>query len=138
MIDVRVKTKVLREEMPNQFWDEVTYPSIPTKYARYTFIFPENKPIVFHAYKNTTQPIIEKKDGTVKYSFVFENTAYSEDEDFMPPADETIGVLSLSSLSDWKQVADWWRELINKNTVDDPDITAKVHGIGFDQGNSQR
>ncbi len=129
VIDVRVKTKVLREGMPNQFWDQVTYPSIPTKYVRYTFVFPENKPIVFHAYNDTMQPIVEKKDGTVKYSFVFENTAYSENEDFMPPAEETIGVLSLSSLSDWKQVADWWRELINKNTVDDPDITAKVQEL---------
>ena len=72
---------------PINFGITVTYPSIPTKYARYTFVFPETKPIVFHAYNNTTQPIIEKKGGTVKYSFVFENTAYSENEDFMPPAD---------------------------------------------------
>jgi ATP-dependent DNA helicase PIF1 len=126
VIDVRVKTRVKQEEIPGQFWDEVTYPSIPTKYALSTFVFPANKPVLFHAYRNTTQPVIEKNNGTVKYSFIFEETDYREDEDFMPPSDWTIGVLSLSSMSDWKQVADWYRSLIDKNTVDDPAITSRV------------
>ena len=75
---------------------------------------------------NDKQPLIEKTNGTVKYSYIFEDTAYSENEDYMPPPDDTIGVLSLSSMSDWKLVADWWRELVNKNTIDDPAIAAKA------------
>ncbi len=127
IIDVRVKTKVFKEKVPDQFWDEVTYPSIPTKYARNSYVFPENKSIHFFAYNNDKQPLIEKAGGTVKYSYIFEDTSYSADEDFMPPPDETIGVLSLSSISDWKQVADWWRDSINKNTIDDdPAINAKA------------
>jgi len=126
VIDVRVKTKIDREEIPNQFWDEVTYPSIPTKYARYTYVFPENRSVHFSAYNNDKHPLIDKVNGTVKYSYVFEDTSYSDNESFMPPADESIGVLSLSSLTDWKQVADWWRDLVNKNTIDDPAISAKA------------
>jgi len=126
VIDVRVKTKVFKEEIPNQFWDEVTYPSIPTKYARYSYVFPENKSIRFSAYNNDKKPLIEKTNGMVKYSYVFEDTAYSENEDFMPPPDDTIGVLSLSSMSDWKQIADWWRDLTDKNTIDDPAMTAQT------------
>ncbi len=126
IIDVRVKTKIFREEIPGQFWDEVTYPYIPTKYARYTYVFPENKSIQFQAYNNDKHPLIDKTNGTVKYSFIFEDTDYSEDEDFMPPPDETIGVLSLSSMTDWKQVADWWRASVDKNTVEDPAIFAKA------------
>jgi len=126
VIDVRVKTKVLKEEIPGQFWDEITYPSIPTKYSRNSYAFPDDKAIQFHAYNNDTQPLIEKANGLTKYSFIFENTSYAENEDFMPPMDQTIGVLSLSSISDWKQIADWWRDLINKNVIDDPDITAKA------------
>ena len=109
VLDVRVKTKVFKEEIPNQFWDEVIYPSIPTQYARNTYVFGENKPIHFSAYNNDRQPLIEKSNGKVKYSFIFEDTAYTDTEEFMPPADETIGVLSLSSMKDWKQIADWWR-----------------------------
>ncbi len=126
VIDVRVKTKVKKEELPGQFWDEVTYPSIPTKYARFTYVFPENKTIHYLAYNNSKQPVIEKANGTVKYSYIFENTAYSDNEEFMPPPDETIGALTLSSIGDWRSIADWWREAINKNTIDDPAINAKV------------
>lgn len=126
ILDIIVKTKVFKEEIPNQFWDEVTYPSIPTKYARFSYVFPENKPIRFSAYNNDKQPQIEKINGRVKYSYVFEDTAYSENENFMPPPDEIKGVLSLSSMSDWKQIADWWRDSINKNTVDDPNIDTKA------------
>ena len=126
IIDVRVKTKVFREEIPGQFWDEVTYPSIPTKYARYSYVFPDDKPIHAFAYNNDKQPVIEKVHGTTKYSYIFEDTEYSESEDFMPPQDEIIGVLSLSSISDWKQVADWWRDSALKNTIDDPAISAKA------------
>ncbi len=137
IIDVRVKTKVFREEIPDQFWDEVTYPSIPTKYARYTYVFPENKSIHFFAYNNDKKPLIDRTKEAVKYSYIFEYTAYSENEDFMPPPDDTIGVLSLSSMSDWKQVADWWRDLINKNTVDDPAIDAKALDLVKDKTSSK-
>ncbi|MDE2027609.1 MAG: DUF3857 domain-containing protein [Candidatus Omnitrophica bacterium] len=126
VIDIRIKTKVFKEKMPGQFWDPVVYPAIPTKFARYTYVFPKDKPIHFSAYNNDTKPLIEKGKGGVKYSFIFENTSYSESDDFMPPPDHTVGVLSLSSLKDWKQVADWWRDAINKNTDEDPDISAKV------------
>jgi len=137
VIDVRVKTRVLKEEIPNQFWDEVTYPSIPTKYARFSYIFPSNKSIRFNVYNNDRQPLIEHNNGTDKYTFIFENTAYSEDEDFMPPSDETIGVLSLSSISDWKQLADWWRDLINMNSKDDTDISAKASDLVNGRTNSK-
>ncbi len=126
VIDIAVKSKITHKEIPNQFWDQVEYPVFPTKYARYSYTFPENKPIQFHAYKNDAQPNIVKKDGLVTYAFVFTHTEYTQDEELMPPMDEVAGVLSLSSLADWKQVADWYRELINKNTVEDEGISAKA------------
>ncbi len=133
ILDVRVKTRVRQAEIPGQFWDEITYPSIPTKFARYTYVFPQNKAIRNFAYNNDKKPLIEKGRGIVKYTYTFENTAYSESEDFMPPPDETIGVLSLSSLGDWKQVADWWRDVINKVSADDPDIAAKAQDLVKDK-----
>jgi len=135
IIDVRVKSKIFREKIPNQFWDEVTYPSIPTKYARYTYVFPANKPIHFSAYNNDKQPLIEKANGTLKYSFIFEDTNFNADGDFMPPLDDVVGVLSLSSMGDWAQVANWWRDLANKNTVDDPIISAKAWDLVGDKIN---
>jgi ATP-dependent DNA helicase PIF1 len=126
ILDVRVKTRVLKEEIPNQFWDEVTYPSIPTKYARNTYTFPEGKPMHFFAYNNDKKPLVEKNNGAVKYSFIFEETSFTETGDFAPPSDEVTGVLSLSSMGDWKQAADWWRGEINKDTVESREMADKA------------
>ena len=137
VIDVRVKTKFLKEQMPAQFWDEVTYPVIPTKYARTSYVFPKNKSIFNVAFNNDKQPLIEKLKNSIKYSYIFEDTQYSDNDNFMPPTDETIGILSLSSIKDWKQIADWWREIINKNSVDDPALNAKVLDLVKDKANGK-
>ncbi|MBF0570233.1 MAG: DUF3857 domain-containing protein [Candidatus Omnitrophica bacterium] len=137
VIDVRVRTKVFKEKIPNQFWDEVTYPSIPTKYARYSYEIPENKPVYFSVYNNDKKPLIDKIKGGTRYSYIFENTAYGENEDFMPPPDDVIGVISLSSMSDWKQVAGWWRDSVDKNTIKDPAISAKALDLVKDKLSSK-
>ncbi len=126
MLDVSVKTKVTRKEMPAQFFDEVVYPAVPAKYARFTFIYPQNKDIRFKAYHQTYKPIIEKSGGKVKYSFVFEETKEFKQEELMPPIHEVQGGLYLSSVSDWKDVADWYRRLVLKNITEDEVIAAKV------------
>jgi len=133
IMDIQIKTKFLREEIPNQFWDEVIYPSIPTKYTRYTYTFPKNKSVQYHAFNSDKQPLIENANGKTKYSYIFENTNYNGNVDFMPPVQDVVGDLSLSTINDWKIVVDWWRDMINKNTVDDPAINAKVQELVKDK-----
>ena len=126
VIDVTVKSTTTRKEISNQFWAEVLYPSTVTKHASHVFIFPEDKPIQFKAYQNDYQPTVEKAAGQVKYSFIFDETSpVTDHEELMPPLKEVLGGLYLSSMGDWKTLADWYRDLIHKNTVDDVDITLK-------------
>ena len=125
VIDVTVKSKSSRKEISNQFWDEVPYPVIATKFARHTYIFPEQMPIAFKSYKDQYKPLIEKKNGMVKYSLIFEETKDAEQEDLMPPLDEINGSFYLSSVKEWKVVADWYRDLVYKHTVDDTTISLK-------------
>ncbi len=126
IIDITVKSRVKFKQIPNQFWDDVTPPVIPTKYARQTFVFPEDKKIVFKNLNTDLKPVVEKAQGLVKYSFIFKETDYNDEEDFMPPADEVTGKVYLSSIEDWKVVADWYRDLLVKNIVDDEIIKAKA------------
>ena len=107
IIDVTVTTKTSHKEIPRQFWDEIPLPVIPTKLAKHTYIFPQEMNIAFKAVNTGDKPQVEKKDGLVQYSFVYHETGYIEDEDFMPPADEVRGRLFLSSIPDWKTVALW-------------------------------
>ena len=126
MLDVTVKTRTKHKAIQDQFFDEVVFPTVPTKFARFTFIFPENKNIQFKSYHQPYKPIIEKSNGKVKYSFVFEETKELKQEELMPPIDEMQGGLYLSSIDNWKDVADWYRRLVTKNIVEDEVIVAKV------------
>jgi hypothetical protein len=137
IIDVTVKTKTIRKEIPNHFWDEVPYPVIPTKYARHTYIFPKDKPIEFKISREGLKPVIERKDDTVKYSFVFAETEFTEEEDLMPPPDEINGGAYLSSIKDWKVVADWYRQLVYKNTIEDAQITLKTLELAKGKANQK-
>ncbi|MBI4308946.1 MAG: DUF3857 and transglutaminase domain-containing protein [Candidatus Omnitrophica bacterium] len=133
VLDVTVKTRVSRKEIPGHFWDEIPYPSIPTKFARHTYIFPEDKLIEFKAYKQDLKPLVEKKNGLVKYSFVFERIQGPEEEELMPPLDEVRGSLYLSSLKDWNAIALWYKGLIDKNTIEDEQITTKALELARDK-----
>ncbi len=129
VLDVTVKSKTTRKEIPGQFYDEIRYPIVPTKFARHTYILPAGKNIEFKAFKQTYKPFVEKKENQVKYSFVFEETRSPPDEELMPPLDDVLGGLYLSSINDWDQVGDWYRELVKKNIVADAEITAKTEEL---------
>ncbi len=126
IIEVSVRSTTMHKEIPNQFWGEILFPAIPTQRAKHTFILPDDKLIQLKSYKNEYKPLVDKSDGKLKYTFVFEETSPIPDEELMPPLQEVLGAIYLSSMSDWKQVADWYRDLVLKNTVADTDITVKT------------
>ncbi len=136
VIDVTIKTKTLTKEMSNSFWHSVSLPVIPTKYARYLYSFPTSYPVKFNAYNNKLEPVVVEKNGQTVYTFVLQNTDYQVDEDYMLPLDEITGVLSFSSIADWKDVANWYRDQISKATVDDADLSAKTLELIKDKTNA--
>ena len=134
VIDVTVKSTISHKEIPNQFWAEILYPAIPTEHASHVFIVPEDKPLQFKAYKNDYKPTVEKVDGKIKYTFSFHDTdPIPDQEEFMPPLQEVLGSLYLSTIPDWKIIADWYRELVNKNTIDGVDVTVQAIDLTKDK-----
>ncbi len=132
VIDVRVTTKA-RKEIPNQFWDQVPLPVIPTKLAKHTYIIPEDKKVIFKAVNSNDKPQVEHKDGMVTYSFSYQETGYLQEEEMMPPADDVVSRVFLSSIPDWKTVVSWYSALIEKNTVAETDITVKALELAKDK-----
>ena len=125
VLDVTVTTKG-RKEIPNEFWQQIPYPAIPTKYSRHTYIFSEKQDLQFKSYKIERQPLVEKKDGMVKYSFIFEQTDGFQPQEMMPPLEDVMGNLYVGSVKDWKTVADWYRAWTEKNITDDQEMAAKA------------
>ncbi len=127
IIDVTVRSSTTRKEIPNHYWAEVLYPAIPTQHAKHVFIIPDDKPVRFKSYKMAYQPTIEKSNGRTIYTMVFDETnPIPDQETLMPPMQEVLGAMYLSSMDDWKIVADWYRDLVNKKTIDDSQITLKA------------
>lgn len=129
ILDITVKTKVLRKEIAGAFWEQVPWPAIPTKFSRHTYIFPQSLDIAYKTYKRDYKPVIKKKGDITEYSFVFEQNDGLIQEELMPPLEEVLGNVYVSSIKDWNTVADWMRLLINKNTVDDPLISSKAQKL---------
>lgn len=126
VIEVTVKSTTTSKEIPSQFWGEILYPALPTQRATHTFIIPDDKMVQIKNYHNDYKPLVEKSDGKSKYIFSFNETEDLPDEELMPPLQDVLGATYLSSISDWKQVADWYRDLVHQNTVDDAAITLKA------------
>ncbi len=130
VIDVFVKSKTFRKSILNQFWDRIFYPLVPTKLGKTTFIFPKNKKIDLKNFNTTVEPFVKEDDKNIIYTFFFHETEDKQGrESFPPPYDEVYGFNSFSSLKDWKAIADWYRNLIVKNTVPDQAIAGKVEEL---------
>jgi len=130
IIEVTVRSTTTHKEIPNQFWGEILYPAIPTKRASHTFIIPDDKQLELKSYRVDYKPLVEKSDGKTKYTFAFEETApLPVDEELMPPLQDVLGAMYLSTMHDWKDVADWYRELVRKSTIDDSEITVRTLGL---------
>jgi hypothetical protein len=127
IIEVNVTSTTTSKEIPSQFWGEILYPALPTQRASHTFIVPDDKSIEVKNYKTDYKPLIEKSDGKTKYTFTFNETNPLPDEDeLMPPLQEVLGAIYISSINDWKVVANWYLDLVRQNIVDDAQITVKT------------
>lgn len=127
IIELTVRSTTTQKEIPGQFWGEILYPAIPTKLSKHVFIVPEDKALGIKSYKTRVKPLVERSQGKVIYSFIFENTdPIPADELLMPPLQEILGGTYLSSMKDWRQVADWYRQAVNKATIDDAEITVRA------------
>lgn len=127
IIDVQMKGRVLHGIIPNQFSEEEVYPSDPHKHYKARYIFPKDKNIAFKQFHAVAAPRKEEKDNTVIYTFEYNETvALEETEVFLPPYTDLFGLSTFSSMTDWSTMADWYRQLVNKNMKDSPEIVQKT------------
>jgi len=129
-IDVRVKSRTFKILIPGTFADIETYPSDPHVHYKTTYIFPRDKEIQLKSYKPVVAPVKEERDGSEIYTFEYRQTGSIEQmEAFLPSYIDMFGMFSFSSMKGWEVIADWYRALVEKNTVDDEKIIAKVREL---------
>ncbi len=127
IIDVTVTSHISKDVMADQFARIEMYPEVPHQTYQSTYTWPEQKNIRIKPYQTTLSPQKSEEDGKVSYTFEHKRTFPIEGiEPFLPPYNEVFGFFAISSLDDWKNVADWYRDLIRKNISSDDNILKKV------------
>ena len=87
----------------------------PTKNLLFTLIVPKGLPFQITHYNTQIKPKVREETGKIFYQWQLENTDKFEPEEYMPPLYEFNEYVSISSIKDWKDIAQWYWALVNKN-----------------------
>lgn len=130
IIDVRIRSKVIKTLIPETFSRLEIYPAAPHLHYKTTFIFPKDKGIKFKQHEPIVSPVKEEKGNEVIYTFEYRQTGSIEQiEPYLPPYTDMFGMFSFSSIKNWNVIADWYRDLVEKNIVEDEKIASKVQKL---------
>ncbi|MFZ2938554.1 MAG: DUF3857 and transglutaminase domain-containing protein [Candidatus Omnitrophota bacterium] len=88
---------------------------IPRKSLRHTLVIPKGMPVRITHYNTQIKPQVREESGKVIYQWQLENTDKFEPEEYMPPTNEFNEYVSISSIKDWKDIAEWYWGLVTKN-----------------------
>ncbi|GAF67414.1 unnamed protein product, partial [marine sediment metagenome] len=88
-------------------------------------------------YELDFSPRVEKLDAGTKYSWEFRNVPETIREPSMPPYVEITPYLSISSLDDWQELYDWWRNLTIDKIRTDEAIEEKTQALIKDKNTQE-
>lgn len=136
IIDYEYVTDATRSQMPGQFWTDWYFQggTDPVLLSRLTVTAPKNLNLN-PQYKNTATRPAEKAspDGKeVTYTWQQKNVDPIEIEPMMPPPDDIIPAMHLSTIASWQSIADWYTSLAKDRMVATPEIKALAHQLTKD------
>jgi transglutaminase-like putative cysteine protease len=110
---------------------EVTYMTepFPIKLSKRTFIAPRDTPIRIQFINGVPKEKKEYSKDKVIYTWIAEGNDKVKMEEFMPDSEDLSQKILISTLTDWKQISDWYWELFKKNMKTSPEIKEQVRKI---------
>lgn len=108
-----------------EYWDKYIFGGqIYTALTKYNLLIPENEKINYVFTNSTIKPEIKTVENFKLYSWVMTNPEPLKDEPLMPVISDVGTVLHLSTVSSWKEIADWYSDIVNNKSEEDFEITA--------------
>jgi hypothetical protein len=130
VIDVFVKSRMHTNIIKQAYWNTEYQPKFAVRKYRRSFIFPKDKGVRFLAYNTDEAPRIKEDETKIEYIFEYQDLENeSVFEQFLPPFDMMEGFYNFSTLKDWKEIADWYRELVRKNILEDELIARQTQEL---------
>lgn len=131
----RKETTILKKPIiENNYYDSfsVTH-GFPVKEARFKLIAPKEMKLQIRNLNTDLKPRIEYSGTDVIYSWVVREVDKTEYEEYMPSLLEVEKRITISSLADWKQLAEWIWALNKKNLKISPEMKKKAVEITKDK-----
>jgi len=111
--------------LAKEFWDRYYFNGqIYNSLTRYTILVPADQKIYFTTNNCTISPAITEIENFKQYSWELKKPEPDKDEPLMPNLTDVSAVLHLSTIPNWKVIADWYSDISNTNAEEDFEIIA--------------
>lgn len=109
--------------LSKEFWDKYHFGGqIYTVATRYSLLAPANQKI-YYIYKNgTLEPAIKDVENYKQYTWELKKAVPDKDEPLSPLNVDVVGVLHISTIASWNEIADWYSDISNTKAEEDFDI----------------
>lgn len=120
------------------FWDSFDFSfDAPIKSLQYKLTVPKNTPVQINDHNINIKPQIKEQGDKIIYDWQKDFVDKFEYEEQMPPSDEFIKYVTVSNLKEWRDIANWYWGLINKNLKISSVMKNKVKEIIKDKHRSE-
>lgn len=136
IIDYEYETVQSKSQMAGNFWTDWYFQggTDPVMLSRLTVTMPKDLKMT-EQYKNTpTRPQVKPSaDGkTVTFTWEQKNVDPLEVEPMMPPVDNIIPAMHISTVPSWQSIADWYTGLAKDRMVATGDVKTLAHTLTKD------
>ncbi|HEY5465279.1 MAG TPA: DUF3857 domain-containing protein [Hanamia sp.] len=107
------------------FWDKYYFGGqIYSAITKYNLLVPAGLKINYVFSNSNVQPVKKKIEDFDQYSWVITNPTPLQDEPLMPLIVDEGTVLHISTISSWKEIANWYSDVSNNKSEEDFEILA--------------
>ncbi|RLI53452.1 MAG: hypothetical protein DRO93_13640, partial [Candidatus Thorarchaeota archaeon] len=116
--------------MKDAFWNLFSFLfEAPVKSFQYKLIVPKNIKVWIKNHNIAIKPKVKEEDSKIIYYWRKDFVDKFDPEEYMPPADEFVKYVEISTLKNWQEIACWYWNLVKKNLKISPAMKKKVKEI---------
>lgn len=106
-----------------EYWDRYAFGGqIYSAITKYNLIVPAEQKINYILTNSPIQPVIQNIENFKEYSWVIAKPVPTKDEPLMPGQVDIGTVLHISTISSWKEIANWYSDITNNKSEEDFEI----------------
>lgn len=130
LIDYEVHSYTRKPYIPHSYAHIFSLSSsVPIKKLRYQLIIPKDFSLQIKNLNTDIQPKIKKAGGKIIYTWEKENINKIEWEENMPPDDQIMAKIQVSTIKNWQVIDRWYGDLIKGNLETTPQMQNQVREL---------